>query len=86
MAHAPGCGPADYVTTDATPEGFEWRALGDVRVGDLDQFDREVVAVVAAGPNRVRIACAASATTPATLPVERMATEPKTSRGLYRTR
>lgn len=86
MAHAPGCSPGDdtRIPTPA-PAGFEWRTLAEVIVGDVDQFDRRVVDVVRVG-NGVRIACAASDTQRATLPVAELPALPSTSLALYRLR
>lgn len=92
MAHAPGCDPSVYFDSiDDVPvkPGFEWRAYGEVRLGDLDQFDRPVTAIL---PNksgtRVRIACGASSpeADDATLPVEKMAAHKVTDWGMYRVR
>jgi hypothetical protein len=85
MAHAPGCSPADYAPI-VPPARYEFRLLSDVRVGDLDEFDRPVIAVKRVGKTRVRIACGASDRQSATLPVDKVVAQPLTSKGIYRMR
>lgn len=80
MAHAPGCGPDDYILSEA-PDGFEWRSVRDVRVGDLDQFDRPVTDIVwTKNGNSVKIRCEGM------VPVGQIGRTPATSRLLFRKR